>query len=423
MHSWLEAMRPDRRKSSKSGPEVVIPTPQGPVRLEGKLFGRGVRGRPGIEVVVTRTLVPLTGGTLEIDPASIVARRATRWQRDLFGQRIATAVAKLIARDAPRRMVVRPVPQAQRPESFAGAVGEGFTLEASADRTVVQVGEPITLDLVLRGEGALEAASLPRLDAEGLLPADAFRVPDSEPTGQVDGDAKRFRVTVRVLDEQVREVPPLEYSWFDPERGAFETTRSRPIALSVRPGRKVGAADVISRKPAPLPGPARRSEPAEGEGAEAAPRDVAFDASGADLAIERDVSSLLGGGGAVSGRLAATACYGLGLAFAFAGFWRGRQSQLDPERERVRSELASEVARIRAAAGAGGDGREAASELADALRRARALAPEVPLEDFDPVLGEVDALAYAPPGAAAALPAALLERAVALAEALEGTSR
>ena len=85
---------------------------------------------------------------------------------------------------------------------------------------------------------------MPSLNAEGLLPPAHFRVPAGDPTGEIERDAKRFTAVVRVLDERVEEIPGLAYSWFDPKTQTYETTRSRPIALSVRSAQVVGAGDV-----------------------------------------------------------------------------------------------------------------------------------------------------------------------------------
>ena len=192
------------------------------------------------------TLVPLAAGTHALPPAGLLAEEGTQWRRDFFGGRRATRARKWRALDRERTLAIEALPLEQAPPSFAGAVGSGFNLEVSADRSVVQVGEPITLSLVLRGEGNLETAALPPLDAEGLLPAAAFRVPEDELAGALEGGAKRFSAVVRVLDEHVREIPALAYSWFDPATGGFETTHSRPIALSVGRAEVIGASIEIS---------------------------------------------------------------------------------------------------------------------------------------------------------------------------------
>ena len=111
--------------------------------------------------------------------------------------------------DRARRLSVKQIPADRTPESFAGAVGSGFSLTVSADRTVVKVGEPIALHFELRGDGNLETAALPRLDAEGLLPANSFRVAEGEIPGRLEDGAKRFTTTVRVLDPGIQEIPAL----------------------------------------------------------------------------------------------------------------------------------------------------------------------------------------------------------------------
>ena len=91
----------------------------------------------------------------------------------------------------PVRLEVIEVPRSGRPASFAGAVGSGFSLEVSADRSVVQVGEPITLQLHLRGDGDLSSAGLPPFDAEGLFDPTRFRLPDEPPAGRIARCATR----------------------------------------------------------------------------------------------------------------------------------------------------------------------------------------------------------------------------------------
>ena len=160
------------------------------------------------------------------------------FQRDLFGGRRATRVRKWTRHGAPVVLDVKPVPTAGRPPGFGGAVGRGFSLEVAADRSVVRVGDPITLHFELRGEG-IETATLPTLSSEGWFSGAHFRTPEGELVGELDGDVKRFSAVVRVADEGVVGIPELPFSWFDPETERFESTRSRPIALSVSEGQVV----------------------------------------------------------------------------------------------------------------------------------------------------------------------------------------
>ena len=130
----------------------------------------------------------------DLAAATIHVDEITHFQRDLFGRRTAARTRKIFARDVPRRLVVKAPPIQGRPESFAGAVGRGFSLEAAADRSVVQLGDPITLTLTVRGDGNLASIGLPRLDADGGLLPGQFRIPEGDVSGQLTADGKVFLV-------------------------------------------------------------------------------------------------------------------------------------------------------------------------------------------------------------------------------------
>jgi hypothetical protein len=398
--------------------EVTIDTATGPLALRGRVREVRRHGQPFVEVAVTRTLVPLRSAQHELPASSLIVDEGTRWRRDLFGRRQAVRTRKLRVQDRLRRLVVRDLPAEGRPASFAGAVGAGFTLEVQADRTVVQIGDPITLTLLLRGEG-LETASLPPLDAEGLLAAERFRVPGGELTGTLTDDgAKRFTAVVRVLDERVPEIPALAYSWFDPTTGSYQTTRSRPIALAVRWAEIIGAADVESEEP-PL---VTVRTPAVEPSRVAAPHARSLALSGADLAIERDPARLLRStGGGWGARWQTGGLYALALVVVGAAWLDRRRRDVDPGLTRRKRNLEANLRRVEAASGLGA--REAAAEVAGALRSMLAEAPEARAPEFDDFLGDCDARRYAPSGTELARDDAFCARAREIALHIAGCAR
>ena len=387
----------DDPPAQQGGHGMVIDTPSGELRLEGS--GERVT-EGGVDYFVLRaerTMIPLRPGTFELGAAHVQAEEVTRYSRDLFGRRSAAGTRRLLARDLVRRLEVKPPPAAGRPDSFAGAVGRGFSFDVSADRSVVQVGDPITLTFTVRGDGNMGTIGLPALEAQGGFEGESFRLPDGDVFGEVEGDTKTFVVAVRVLDESVDEIPALSYSWFDPEARRYETSESRPIALSVRPARVVAAGDVVSATPN------SGEDPETGEGAAApqgaavakASRRRAFALEGADLSIERDVELLRGGRRPVWQWSAAA--YGSSLALLAGAFALRRRADVDPLLLRRREAFAE--ARRRIAAAEGQPAAVGLGELSSALRELLAVVPEARCEQSDRLLQECDDAIYAPGGA------------------------
>ncbi|MCZ6691067.1 MAG: BatD family protein [Planctomycetota bacterium] len=221
-----------------AGARVIrLPFERERVPLEGGTFTR-FRFR----ALVT----PTRSGTIDLPPGQVVAEIHVGTGRDRFGfaskkYRLAKAV------DRPLRLEVRASPEAGRPESFSGAVGTGFGIDVEADRTVVRLGDPVTLVVTIRGDGRLDGLGLPPLDVDGGLSPELFSFPDESPPGEMlDDGGKRFVVSVRVRSERAAEIPALPFSFFNPISGVYQTVRSRPIALAVKSSALVGAKEVVS---------------------------------------------------------------------------------------------------------------------------------------------------------------------------------
>jgi hypothetical protein len=366
-----------------SGPttKVEVQTLEGTQTLLARAHEQRAGGRSYLVLSIVRTLVPLRPGIFRVEAPSLYADEATRWQRDLFGRRRSTATRKLRTLGRPGRLEVRAVPDEGRPASFAGAVGRAFELEVRADRSVVGAGEPITLTLTLRGDGNLESASLPRLDAPGLLPAADFRVPEGELAGAPGGGRKEFVAVVRARHEGVHEIPALEFAWFDPQTRVFETTRSRPVALAVGAAQRIGASDVIS-------GELREAHDESPDTPTGAPIAV----TGADLAIERRLERLLRR--PASGPWALVGLHLAGLGLLALAWTDRRRRAIDPAVAQQRRVLRAAQSALRGAAGQ--PEAEGAAQVANELRRMRAELPDVGVAGLDDVLAECDARRFAP---------------------------
>jgi hypothetical protein len=410
-----ERSAPGRPSAGSNETNVVIETAKGRLELPGRSREFEEGGRRFVTIRVSRTLVPLVAGRHALPPTTLSVEEGVRFRRDFFGGRRATEVRRWRAEAPGRLLAVGSIPGQEQPSSFGGGIGRGFTLEVAADRTVVQVGDPITLTLVLHGEG-LETAALPPLDAEGLLPPDLFRAPQDSPAGELRDDAKRFTAVVRVLRDDVGEIPALAYSWFDPDSRKYETTHSRPIALSVRPAEVIGAREVEVATAAEADGAGTRAEAARAANTEDAAPSRALSLTGADLAIERDPERVLGGAAVFGGRWLPPTLYGASCVVVGLALLDRRRRDADPRVGRRRRVLAEELARVRSAGALPPDA--GATAIAGALRRMLQEVPSAASAEIEAVLGECDARRYAPAGQQQPLSPELLARATRLAEGI-----
>ncbi len=185
---------------------------------------------------------PTKAGRFELDAPRVVAKLKTGGAGFRARYELYKATGKKVAFE------VKPLPLANRPASFSNAVGTGFSIAVTTSRSVVSVGEPVELTVVVRGERGLEGLSLPSMVGEGRLDSELFDVISDEATGKMADDAlsKSFQVTVVLQSDKAREIPAIEFAYFDPEDASYKTVKSQPIALNVRGAEVVGAQDVVA---------------------------------------------------------------------------------------------------------------------------------------------------------------------------------
>jgi hypothetical protein len=156
---------------------------------------------------------------------------------------------------------VLPVPVEGRPPGFVGAVGL-YDIKAYASPTSVRVGDPIGLTLEVFGDGPVETLPPPLLSANQPL-MDGFRVPDETLAGEMKNGRRRFTVTIRAKRDNITEIPPIEYPYFDPDAERFVVAKTEAIPLTVTPAAEVEAPE-ITRPTTPSPGTATPLEALDG---------------------------------------------------------------------------------------------------------------------------------------------------------------
>ena len=237
-----------------------------------------VDGKSWLVYEIDAQVTPDAPGPVSVGEVHVVLNYpfGLRASQDFFGdtQLVATRQRPVDASVSASVAQAVALPEKGRPASFRGAVGR-FSVDAAAKPTQVSAGDPITLTLNITTLGAdaeqLRTLQPPPIDASVL--GTMFRVPSDPLAGTVRGSVKSFTQTLRPTSPEVNSIPPIEFSFFDPQRGAYETVRSRPIAVSVSPSERV-TADRMERSgaaPAAEKAAARLTELEGGMLANAAP--------------------------------------------------------------------------------------------------------------------------------------------------------
>lgn len=219
----------------------------------GKMVQRDQRraqlGNTAYTVIpLSYTLKPLKAGALTLGPitASVVVEVPSgRRRRDPFFEQFGMRDPFDMLGGGEQKQVTLAteaetlqslaLPKENVPPSFNGAVGT-FTLNFSAGPTNVAVGDPITVRVQVSGRGAFDTLALPEQTAWHDFKA-------YPPTTKVDttGDplgiqgSKTFEEVIVPQSAEISELPPISFSFFDPERKSYQTLTEPATKLVVRP--------------------------------------------------------------------------------------------------------------------------------------------------------------------------------------------
>ncbi len=206
---------------------------QSPTAIEYKL--KYIDGIPYRMYLLKKlALFPTRAGRLEIGPYSVelVVQIAGRSPLDFFPE-----TRRVKRQSEPVAVEVKALPKGGVPPGFEStSIGE-WRLSAEVSETRIAAGQPVPYRLTATGRGNLRSLSLPRLPAQAGLKA--F---DPTVTEKVALEGERFggskTVETIVVPERTGELvfPPLEWRFFSPKTGRYETARAPEVRVEVTPG-------------------------------------------------------------------------------------------------------------------------------------------------------------------------------------------
>ena len=194
----------------------------------------------------------LTAGTFPLQPALRVGvvdpnqrrRGDPFFDNPFFGGPPATPVNVAIPAT---NLAIRSIPAEGRPADFSGAVGQ-FNFTVDVRPRDLKVGEPITVSLRLQGRGNIAAALPPSYrDSDTFKAYDARQAGDT-PAPAAEEGAKTFEQVVIPRTENLKELPALQFSFFDPAVAQYRTVSAGPFPLTVHPSEN-GASSLMLQVP------------------------------------------------------------------------------------------------------------------------------------------------------------------------------
>jgi hypothetical protein len=179
-------------------------------------------------LVYQRALFPLIAGRFVIPPSQLVYALST--SAGFFSREethdVQTDRAMVIA--------VEP-PAATRPGNWSGAVGD-LRLRARLDTTVARVGDPLLLTVQVTGAGNVKLFPRPDVNIPwaSIVRGDE-RVRVDSMSARIRG-SKEFDwvLTPKVAGEL--DVPPIQYSYFNPDQRRYMLAESPPVRVRVGTG-------------------------------------------------------------------------------------------------------------------------------------------------------------------------------------------
>jgi hypothetical protein len=221
------------------GQQDIIKIPVGQQTLYAKKKRGILEGREYLTVQFDQTLIPNETGQFVIPQATVSSKVLQGYDRrrsndpfdNFFGRNRRGVYSTVITPSSEPKINVLPVPIKGQPADFNGLVGS-YSIIAQAAPLEVNVGDPITLTIMVTGPEYLGNVTLPSLQQNQELMRD-FKIPDEMAPGEIQGRKKVFTQTIRAQHTGVKVIPALGLSFFNTETQMYETAHSEPIPLQV----------------------------------------------------------------------------------------------------------------------------------------------------------------------------------------------
>jgi BatD DUF11 like domain len=158
---------------------------------------------------------------------------------DPFGQ---SQVYNYDAKSNSVKIYVMPLPTSNVPKSFNGAVGD-FSLNADIDKMNLKTNQSLTLKVTIAGSGNLNLINPPAINfPNGIEQYEPKTNSQINRLGTISGTKTiEYLLVARTPGKKV--IPPIEFSYFNPEKKSYVTLASKAFTVEVGQGENIASGD------------------------------------------------------------------------------------------------------------------------------------------------------------------------------------
>ncbi|HMK02609.1 MAG TPA: BatD family protein [Ferruginibacter sp.] len=143
---------------------------------------------------------------------------------------------KVILQNKPVSILVKPLPEANKPAGFKGAVGN-FQITAAIEKNNFTTDDAGKLGVVIKGVGNLQMVTAPEINwPEGIEGYEPKTIDDLYKNVTPVSGRKMIEFTFTVAKPGKYDIPALEFSFFDTKDGKYKTVATRPVGFTVTKG-------------------------------------------------------------------------------------------------------------------------------------------------------------------------------------------
>jgi hypothetical protein len=159
---------------------------------------------------------------------------------------------RTILRTAPQTIIVKPLPTANQPADFSGAVGQ-FAVIVKVPATPIHQGDLVKIQVTISGSGNLSLLTPPTIKwPKGVDTAEPSVKENINKYNFPLSGSKSFEYSFAAPDTGNYVIPAVHLPYYDPTEKKYKTASSDSIALHVLPGVKKtddGGAAIVSNSP------------------------------------------------------------------------------------------------------------------------------------------------------------------------------